>query len=425
MSPQRLLYSFLLYGLLPVVLLRLILKSRKNKAYRLRIKERFGYLPFKRPQHDVIWLHTVSVGEAVAAKPLIKKLLKTHPNYSLLITSTTPTGSQTIRSHFGDQVLHCYFPYDLPTIVNRFINTLKPRLLIIIETEIWPNLYATCAKQNIPLLMVSARLSKRSTQRYLRIKNLISETLAHADCILVRNKQDQQHFLSLGASVEKVKISGNLKFDIRIDPTLPARGLSLRKQWGKDRLVWVAASTHEGEDTIIVSLFQHLKQSIPDLLLIIVPRHPERFESVHQLLIHSPYQVQRRSIQHSFNASADIILGDSMGEMLLWFAAADLAFIGGSLLRTGGHNPLEATALGLPVVSGPHIFNNDDLYQPLCKNQVAWVELTEDKIRDRLLILLDNNNKDEIKKRCHTLIQQHQGTVETVYQYIKKHLNTT
>ncbi len=417
MSLGRFIYSCVLYLLLPFVLLRLLLKSRKNRHYRLRIKERLGWLPFSRDGKKIIWVHTVSVGEAIAAKPLIEQLLSTYPQQSILVTTTTPTGSETVTKLFGDKILHCYFPYDLPHIVKRFINKLNPALLIIVETEIWPNLYATCSQKSIPVLMVNARLSIRSTQQYLRIKNLVKETLSYTTLIAVRSLEDKQHFLSLGAPTHNVELVGNIKFDINVDENKVEQSHLLKAQWGKHRKVWVAASTHQGEDEIILSIFTDLKKYFPSLLLIIVPRHPERFDDVYNLLSSSTYSVKRRSNKTSFNKSTDIILGDSMGELLLWYATADIAFIGGSLVKTGGHNPLEATIFGVPTICGPYIFNFKDLYPILCDAKIAWVEKDQKEVQRRLKKRLETN--DSFKPRCDKFMQQHKGVVDKLMQHIK------
>ncbi|MCK5895882.1 MAG: lipid IV(A) 3-deoxy-D-manno-octulosonic acid transferase [Cocleimonas sp.] len=432
MSISRFIYSTLLYFLLPVVLFRLLIKSHRNKDYRLRLPERLGWTPDKLSGKKLIWLHAVSVGETIAAKPLVSELLLKYPDHSLLITSITPTGSATVKKLFADDVLHCYFPYDVPHLIHRFIARVQPTLLIIIETEIWPNLYATCAQQNIPLLLFNARLSKQSTQHYLRLKSLVRETLACTTLIAVRSKEDKHYFLSLGAPQNKLLLTGNIKFDITINKTLETQGQQLREEWGQDRLVWVAASTHLGEDEIILSMFKQLKKQFPTLLLIIVPRHPERFSTVYQQLLATPFQTQRRTDDVPFQQHTDIILGDSMGEMLLWYAAADIAFIGGSLVKTGGHNPLEATALGLPVISGRHTFNFNDIYPPLCDAHIAWIEPTKKDMQARLTKLLTEKiNKDKqhstkqknhFKQQCASFMQQHQGVIKKLLFEVKKHL---
>ncbi len=429
-------YSVVLYLLLPIVLLRLLLKSRSNKEYRLRINERLGWLSTEKfLGKNIIWLHVVSVGETIAAKPLIDRLLKDYPQYSLFITSTTPTGSATVKKLFADKVLHSYFPYDLPHLVRRFIAIVKPRLLIIVETEIWPNLYAICAKKDIPVLLVNARLSKKSTQRYLHIRSLVKKTLSYTKLIAVRSEEDRRHFAALGASEQQLELTGNIKFDISIDKNNLIQGKELRKQWGIERPVLVAASTHTGEDELLLKIYQQLKKSFPTLLLIIVPRHPERFNTVEQLLLTTDYLIQKRSDNTPFLQVTDIILGDSMGEMLRWYAAADIAFIGGSLVKTGGHNPLEATAIGIPVVTGQYIFNFNDVYPLLCQKNIAWIEETVEDIQQRIMILLTSNTlmpqqeklphsikTHNMKQQCKQFIQLHQGVVTKLLLHIRKYL---
>ncbi|MCK5813757.1 MAG: lipid IV(A) 3-deoxy-D-manno-octulosonic acid transferase [Cocleimonas sp.] len=436
MSLSRFVYTFVLYLLLPLVLLRLLLKSRQNKNYRLRIRERLGWTPKKLLRHNIIWLHAVSVGETIAAKPLIERLLKDYPDHALLVTSTTPTGSEAVKKLFADEVLHSYFPYDLPYMVKRFIARVKPQLLIIVETEIWPNLYAACAHKNIPLLLINARLSKRSTKQYLQIKSLVSETLSHAKVIAVRSEEDYQHFMSLGASIKQLELTGNIKFDIKIGKDKLSQAKQLKTQWGLKRPVWVVASTHANEDEVLLTVFQQLKQHFPTLLLIIVPRHPERFSHVEKLLLAMPYFVQKRSDKMAFERKTDIILGDSMGEMLLWYATANIAFIGGSLVKTGGHNPLEAIAFGVPVISGRYIFNFSDIYPLLCDAQIAWIENSPEAITQRIRKLLASNNLlieqpsivmnlsegNNIHRRCYYFIQSHKGVVDKLSLQIKNYL---
>ncbi|MCL4160319.1 UNVERIFIED_CONTAM: hypothetical protein GTU68_027103, partial [Idotea baltica] len=251
MSFRRGLYSLLLYLILPIVILRLLWRSRSNSAYRKRISERLGFVP-KLSKSPVIWLHAVSVGEAIAAKPLVELLLEKHPKFHVLITTTTPTGSDRVISMFGGRVSHSYFPYDLPDAVSRFIRTINPSLLIVMETEIWPNLYAKCHKCSVPVLIANARLSDRSTKSYAKIKNLVEETLSKVDTIAVRAKADSERFTALGAKPEQIEIVGNIKFDVQLSQQQIEAGKQRQRDWGANRPVWVAASTHKGEDEIIL-----------------------------------------------------------------------------------------------------------------------------------------------------------------------------
>jgi 3-deoxy-D-manno-octulosonic-acid transferase len=361
---NRHLYTVIFNLLIPLFLLNLLLRSRKNPAYRQGVAERFGYVHVRQGTGRCIWLHAVSVGEVIAARPLVERLLCDYPEDTVWVTTTTPTGSDTVKRLFAGRVAHSYCPYDLPGSLARFIRRVRPDLLLVVETEIWPNLYQACAARNIPLLLVNARLSERSCRGYARFGRLVRSTLAHVNWLGARSQQDAAYFLQLGARPEKVDVCGNLKFDLQIPSSLSAQAQALRQQWGS-RPVWVAGSTHAGEDEIILRVFQQLRQALPDLLLILVPRHPERFDSVYQLCTATGLASVRRSTGQPVTASTAVLLGDSMGELLLWYAVADVAFIGGSLVPRGGHNPLEAAAFAVPVISGAHTANFTDMFPPM------------------------------------------------------------
>ena len=394
MSFRRGLYSLFLYLILPIVLLRLFWRSRSNPAYRKRISERLGFVSIE-SNSPIIWLHAVSVGETIAAKPLIELLLEKYPTYQVLVTTTTPTGSDRVTSMFGNRVFHVYFPYDLPDLVTRFINTINPSLLIVMETEIWPNLFAKCKKKSIPIIIANARLSERSAHSYLKIKNLVNETLSRVSTIAVRSEADSERFIKLGAKPEQIEIIGNIKFDVQLNQQQITEGKKRQQVWGADRPVWVAASTHKGEDEIILGLYQQLLEDIPNLLLIIVPRHPERFEDVHLLCKNfegTKNNYFRHSLQtHYQGKNVSLILGDSMGELQSWYATATVVFIGGSLVNTGGHNPLEATALGVPVVSGKYMYNFDDISNQLTNEGFMTICENEKELRESVRNWLDGD----------------------------------
>ena len=282
----------------------------------------------------------------MGAKALIEQLIHTYPQHRIVISSTTLTGKQTVKQLFAERVSSYYFPYDLLGSVQRFLDRLQPEKVIMIETEIWPNFYAACHNRAIPIILANARLSQRSLHAYLRIQKLSAETLSNTAVIAARGQQDAQHFQRLGVDPQKIVVTGNIKFDLQL-PTQQIHAADLlRKQWGAQRPVWVAASTHQGEDKPLLALQQQLQQTtIPDLLFILVPRHPERFEAVSQLASATGLKVQKRSQKIDFKPQTQIIIGDSMGEMFMWYAAADVVFMGGSLVKTGGHNPLEPAAL--------------------------------------------------------------------------------
>ena len=416
----RLLYSALWYLLCPLILLRLFLRSRKNPAYRKNWQQRLGYIQCD--QTPRIWLHAVSVGETIAARPLVEAILQQYPDHTLLISNTTPTGSQTAKRLFRDSVEHCYFPYDLPHVIARFLKRVKPDMLIIMETEIWPNLLHHCGKRNLPVLIANARLSTRSTKGYARIRRLIEPALGNASTIACRSPQDADHFRQLGAKQEQLMVSGNIKFDVIESST--TLGKSPDFQINTKGGVFVAASTHHGEDEVILRIFAALKQTFPTLLLILAPRHPERFDDVFALCQKTTFITQRRSETLKSDQSCDIILGDSLGEMPLWYSAADVVFMGGSLVKTGGHNPLEATAFGVPVVSGPEYFNFMDVFGVLCEANLAWVEADETALQSQItrLLNLSGDERARLKHHASEVLQQHSGVTRRLSLEIEKHL---
>jgi 3-deoxy-D-manno-octulosonic-acid transferase len=364
---MRTLYTILLYLLTPIILLRLFWRGRRAPAYRQRWRERFGIYTHTYP-HSVLWVHAVSVGEVQAALPLLKNLRTTWPDLPLLITTMTPTGAQQVYKLFGDSVFHVYLPYDYPDAVQRFLTCFRPYIGIIMETELWPNLLATCAARGIPLVLANARLSARSARRYQRVGGLTRQILAHIALIAAQHEDDAQRFRALGA--KEVLVTGSLKFDLHLPSELEAHSRALRHLWGR-RLVWIAASTHEGEESLILEAFKRVRQEFSTLLLILVPRHPERFDHVATLCDKYGFSYARRSCHDTVEPSTAIYLGDTMGELLLLYGSADVAFIGGSLVPTGGHNPLEAAALGVPVLFGPYMFNFADISQRLIAGHAA------------------------------------------------------
>lgn len=354
---NRLLYTLLLHLALPLIALRLALRARKAPAYARRINERFSLgLPVMKP--GGIWVHAVSVGESIAAAPMIRALQAHYPDLPITVTCMTPTGSERIQALFGASVQHCYLPYDLPWAAARFLDRVQPRLAVVMETELWPNHIHQCAKRGIPVALANARLSERSARGYARFGKLTAPMLGELSLIAVQTQTEAQRFLDLGARAGCVEVTGSIKFDLKIDAELLQRADALRQQWqATTRPVWIAASTHAGEDEIVLAAHRQLLKTQPDALLILVPRHPERFNSVHELCISERLTTRRRSTAEAVQASDQVLLGDTMGELLFLYALADIAFVGGSLVANGGHNLLEPAALGKPVLSGPHLFN--------------------------------------------------------------------
>ena len=362
---NRTLYSLLLYLAVPVIAVRLWLRSRKAAAYAKRIGERFA-LTLPQFKHGGIWLHAVSVGESIAAAPVVKALQEQYPDLPITMTCMTPTGSERIQSMFGDSVQHSYLPYDLPLCSRRFFKRLQPRLAIVMETELWPNHINQCARLNIPVVLANGRLSERSARGYGRFPKLVAPMLKQISALAVQTQTEARRFIELGARPETVTVTGSIKYDLRVDKNLPKQAQALREQWqASQRPVWIAASTHEGEDVLILAAHQQLLTQFPDALLILVPRHPERFESVHALCVAQGMQVQRRSTHAAVSAEHQVLLGDTMGELLFLYALADVALVGGSLIEHGGHNMLEPIALAKPTLTGPHYFNFLEIAQQL------------------------------------------------------------
>lgn len=356
---MRTLYTLLLILLIPLVLARLLWRSRALPAYRQRIGERFGHVP-PASAGIAVWVHAVSVGETLAALPLIRRLVEQHGTGRVWVTTTTPTGSARVTEALGNQVRHSYAPYDLPGAVARFIDRARPERIVIMETELWPNLFRAAQRRGIPLLIANARLSPRSFAGYGRVRGFARATLGDCALIAAQSEADAGRFRALGAPAQRVVAAGNLKFDQPVPDAQVAAGLALRRELGTQRPVWIAASTHEGEEGIALAAHRVLLQAHADALLILVPRHPQRFDAVARLVTQSGLTCTRRSAGETSQVSglrSQVFLGDSMGEMFTYLAAADIAFVGGSLVPVGGHNVLEPAALGLPVLFGPQMHN--------------------------------------------------------------------
>ncbi|MBD9398821.1 lipid IV(A) 3-deoxy-D-manno-octulosonic acid transferase [Pseudomonas sp. PDM11] len=358
---NRHLYSLLFHFSLPLIGLRLAWRAWRAPAYAKRIGERFALLPPLRP--GGIWVHAVSVGESIAAAPLVRELLARYPDMPITLTCMTPTGSERIRAlfpeaQFAGRVQHCYLPYDLPWAAARFLKKVQPKLAVIMETELWPNYIHQCARRGIPVALANGRLSARSARGYRRFARLTAPMLAELNLLAVQTQVEAERFIALGARPEAVEVTGSIKFDQQVDAEVSARASALREQWqARQRPVWIAASTREGEDALVIQAHRQLLASQPDALLILVPRHLERFDTAATQLREVGLTFVRRSSGEAVGPEVQVLLGDSMGELMFLYALADIAFVGGSLVETGGHNPLEPAALGLPVIMGPHRFN--------------------------------------------------------------------
>lgn len=414
----RFVYATLTYLLTPWLLLHLYWRSLSNPPYRERIGERFGRSGIQLPGPS-IWVHAVSVGEVQAAATLVRSLLERYPDRQLVLTTMTPTGSQRARDLFGDEVVHSYVPYDLASAVRRFFDRMRPCLVLIIETEIWPNLFRECGLREIPLVLASARVSLKSVGRYRRLVGLFRETLSHGIVIAAQSEADAGRFESLGANPERIHVTGNLKFDFHLDPRIPAAGKAFREENAPRRPVWIAASTHDGEEQSVLAAHVKVLAQIPDALLLIVPRHPERFQLVAGLVGRAGLTCVSRSSKQRCTAATNVFLGDSMGELMMFYAAADVAFVAGSLAPIGGHNLLEPAALGLPVLTGPYTFNAADIAKLLIDDGSTTVIHDADELAGEVIELLrDERTRDLRGGAGRQVIENNRGTLERLLELV-------
>ena len=355
------LWSVAVYLLLPYAVGNLIWRGLRYRAYWHRWPERFGFVP-RLAGERVIWIHAVSVGEVRSAAPLVRALARRYPHHRMLVTTMTPTGSEQVAALFGEGVRHVYVPYDFPGAVRRFMDRARPELAIIAETEFWPNLFGACRARDIPLVLVNVRISLAALRGYMCLPKTTRRMFAAADLLCAQTSNDAQRLRNLGAPERRVKVTGNLKFDVEIPRELERESLELRTAWGSDRPVLVAGSTHPGEEKKLLGAFRRLRALWPELLLVLVPRHPERFVRVAELARRRGYRVALRT-RHTGALPRDVAVyvGDTMGELQRLYAAADLAFVGGSLVQLGGQNLLEPCAVGVPVIFGPHMFHFEEI----------------------------------------------------------------
>ena len=433
MLNARLFYTIALWLLLPYVFLRLAWRARKQPEYLRHIGERFGFYALQ-SSLPVIWLHTVSVGETRAAQSLIARLRVAYPGHQILLTHTTPTGRTTSEQLYGDTVLRVYLPYDYPFAVNKFLRQFKPQLGILMETEIWFNLIHACHKTGIPLLLLNARMSEKSARSYARFSRLTRDALDNLTAVAAQTADDAARLTALGA--RNVSVTGNLKFDIEPPAAMLELGRQLRMRFGAKRKVFLAASTRDGEEALLLNALQ--QEHIPGLLLVIVPRHPQRFAEVAAQLEQRGIPFRRRSKMSGVGApqnsavSAEIVpaeiwavLGDSMGEMFAYYAAADLAFIGGSLLPYGGQNLIEASAVGAPVMTGPHTFNFAEATRLAITAGAAVQVRDSEELAITLRRLL--NNPDalcEMRQRCAGFVESNRGATAKTLRVIQTAIGT-
>ncbi len=409
---MRIFYVILTYVLLPLYALYWIVRGLGNRSYWDRVGQRFG-VGFPTLPEGSIWVHAVSVGEVQASAPLIRALQVRFPDRQILLTTVTPTGAARVRSLFGEEVCHCYIPFETPIAVNNFFRATQPALALVMETEIWPNLYRGCGLRKIPLVLVSARISPKSVKNYRRFLPLFRETLSHGILIAAQGEDDANRFLMLGASPERTWITGNIKFDIELPPDLGIRGAKLRHDLIGDRPVWIAASTHDGEEEQALDAHRIILQTMPDAVLILVPRHPERFSGVQSLLQKQNWKFVSRTSHKKLAATTEVLLGDTMGELPLFYAASDVAFVGGTLVPVGGHNLLEPGALGLPVITGPHLFNTQDIADLFADSGASQIVHNGDELAQAALpLLMDEDLAQAIGQKGKQIVESNRGALQ-------------
>ena len=359
---MRVVYNLLLLLALPFVWLRLIARVRSEPAYAERRGERWGRVP-ESVGRDVVWFHTVSAGEAIGAAPTIRALRARMPEQRFLVTTTTPAGSEQVIERLGDIVDHCYAPYDFPWAVARFLRRVEPRALVLMETELWPNIIRGAKRRGAVTSLVNARLSERSARRYAHVSGLTRAMLRDVDHLFCQYPETARRFEALGADNAKLEVTGSIKFDLDIPPDLDSEVARLGREWTPDRPAWIAGSTHPGEEEVVLSAHAELLHRFPNLLLVLVPRHPRRADDVAALCVRAGQSSARLSGSLSGEKKPNVLIVDVMGQLLYWYGVAEVAFLGGSLVPVGGHNPIEAAVHGTPMLMARYRFNFAEITQ--------------------------------------------------------------
>ena len=414
----RIIYTFFLITLIPAYFLRLTWRGMGNSKYLSRWGERLGRANIRPTKgKSIVWVHAVSVGEVNASIPLLRALMGEYPGSEFLVTTSTPTGSDILLSKLGNKVKHQYVPIDIPFCINRFINTWKPKVLILLETEIWPNIIHCCKQKGISTALVNARLSEKSKLKYLRFRSLIQPAISSLDLILAQYQSDLERFVEIVADKE-IKLCGNLKFDQDIPEELESISDSIRNSWsteGKRRPTLIAASTHEGEEAIVLEAFKVILDSLSDALLIIVPRHLERFSKVNALINIQGFNLSVRSRKEDVSKDVQVLLGDTMGELNFLYSLSDVAFVGGSLIDHGGQNLLEPAAQGLPLCSGPSVRNFMEISDQLQKAKGLRIINDKDELAFYFLDLInDEHNLQKTGQASKAIFMKNRGAIEII-----------
>lgn len=412
---MRHLYSALLYCLLPLLVLRMVWRSRRAPAYRRRMGERLGFYRQPAPAgRPVVWVHAVSVGEVAASALLVERLLAIYPGAALVVTTATPTGAQRVRDLFGDSVRHVYCPWDLPGAVQRFLAWARPDALLLVETELWPNILHYCRARGCRTVLVNGRLSRRSARRYARLGPFSRWLVRQPDSLVCRGEHDSKRFLALGADRASVSVSGNLKWDAGLKESVRARGERLRAHFAGTQVL-LAASTHPGEERAVLEAWREVTLWRPGCRLALVPRHPERAGEVAALCAGRGLRVASLSAGLPPPDRFDVLLGDTVGDLAALYAIATVAFVGGSLVPVGGHNPLEAALWGVPVISGPELRNFEDIYRALATAGGCRVVRGEAELAVTAGQLLDDEaQRARMSAAALAVVERHRGALERV-----------
>ncbi len=417
---MRFFYSLLIILSTPFVLLYFTLRGLRDRAYLGRWRERFGFIPDSGKPGGIL-VHAASVGEFNAASPLIKALLETYPDLGLTVTTLTPTGSERVKRELGDRVFHSYIPLDLPGAVSRFLDRLQPRLIIVMETEIWPNLYLQAQRLNIPLLMANARLSQHSVQRFQHISGLAGKVLQSVAWIGAQSTGDAERLVTCGANPQRIDLTGNLKFDMDVPDSLEEKGAALRSGWNRPRPVLIAGSTHEADENVVLPAFVDLLQTLPDALLILVPRHPERFARAAQLAQAAGLRTALLSQGEACSAQTQCFVIDTIGELMTYYAVADVAFVGGSMGDQGGHNALEPAALARPVLLGPNMDNAREIAAQLLQCNAAVRVTDREELRQAAeKLLTDDSLRASMGQAGRVLVEKNKGALDLTMEAVRK-----
>jgi 3-deoxy-D-manno-octulosonic-acid transferase len=405
-----------MYCLAPWMLLRLLLLGLRDRGYWSRWGERLalGEAVGEQANAPCIWIHAVSVGEVQASQPLLEKLAGRYPDQRFLITTVTPTGARMARQRFGARIEHRYLPFDLPGALRRFISAQRPLCLLIMETELWPNLIAQCGRAEVPVMLANARLSQSSYRGYRRLSVLVRPMLQQLSCIAAQSEADAQRLLRLGAPAQRLQVVGNVKYDVQPPKDLTAQIASLDQAWGVGRFIWIAASTHQGEEGLVLAAHHQVLSCRPDSLLILVPRHPDRCAVVESLARAQGFVTARRSRWRDVDGDTQVLIVDTLGELWHFYAASQVCFVGGSLVAIGGHNVLEPAALGKPILVGRHTNNFADICAQLEQADGLRRVSAEDLGSRVVELIADPNQRAALGQGASTTVHRNRGAVDRV-----------